>query len=62
MMNKIRRKYIITTANETIDVLRLGSHSTVPREKICELVNIIAELFQEIDDLENKHDLQRETI
>jgi hypothetical protein len=53
-MNKVRKKYIVTTANEAMETLNRGSHSTISRERIAELVNIIAELFQEIDDLEKK--------
>ena len=53
-MNQIRRKYIVNTANEAMDTLKQGARRTISRERICELVNIIAELFQEIDDLENK--------
>ena len=53
-MNEVRRKYIVDTANETIETLNKGSRRTISRERICELVNIIAELFQEIDELKEK--------
>ncbi len=51
-MNKVRAEYIARTANEAIETLQKGTHRTISRERICELTNIIAEMFQEIEDLQ----------
>ena len=49
-MNKVRRKLIVDAANDTVETLNKGTHRTVSRERIMDLVNMIAELFQEIED------------
>lgn len=56
-MNKIRRKYIIDTANDAIITLNKGTYRTISRERIIELVNMLTELFQEVDDLGNYKEL-----
>jgi hypothetical protein len=49
-MNKVRRKIVVDAANDTLETLNKGAHRTVSRERIVDLVNMIAELFQEIED------------
>lgn len=52
-MNKVRKKYITDKTNLAITTMEQGTHRTISREDIHELTQIIAELFQEIDDLGN---------
>jgi hypothetical protein len=55
-MNQVRREWIVDCANTATETLKLGTHRTISRERIQELVNIIAELMQEIDDLNKVKD------
>ena len=56
-MNKRRREYIANLTNECIETLGKGTHRTIDRKDIHELTQIIAELFQEIDDMQTSNEL-----
>jgi len=56
-MNQIRKQWIADCANTATETLSKGTHRTISRERIQELVNIIAELFQEIEDLQTNKEL-----
>ena len=60
-MNNTRTKIITDIVNYTRETLNKGTHATVSRNTINDLTNIIEELFEEIDNIEKRIEVQSES-